>query len=85
MLVSLVEILAVHDDLCAKISDRLDLDVGRRHGHHDDSRYAARTGAERDALRMIAGGCADDATLRDERRELRNFVISAADFEREDG
>ena len=38
--------------------------------------------AERHALRMVAGRGADDAALRADRRQLRDLVVGAANFER---
>jgi hypothetical protein len=82
VLLRLIEILAVQHDLAAKVLYRLDLDVGSRQRHHDHRGYAARAGAKRDTLRVVAGGRANDTALCHGRRELRNFVISAADLER---
>ena len=69
-------------DLAAEVGDRLHLDLGGRERHHDDGPDAPRARGERDALRMVAGGGADHAALRGDRRELRDLVVRSANFER---
>ncbi len=82
MFVGLVVVVAVQNDLAAEIRDRLHLDVRRRQRHDDDRRNSPGARRQRDTLRMIAGRGADDAALRADRRQLRDLVVGAANFER---
>ncbi len=80
--ISLIVVIAVQHDLSAEISHRLHFDVGSGHRHDDDGRNAACARAQCHALRMIAGGRANDTSLRADRRQLRDLVVRAANLER---
>ncbi len=82
--VGLIIVIAVQHDFTAEIGDRLHFDVGGGQRHHDDGRNAPRAGSQRDPLGMVAGRSADDAALRADRRQLRDLVVCAANFERKD-
>ncbi len=73
------------DGVLAKMPDRLNLHLGRGHGHHDDCLAAQLIGGQRNTLRMIAGRCGNDAALELLRRQLRHLVIGAAQLEGEHG
>jgi len=49
-------------------------------GHDDDGRNAPGAGSQRNPLRVVAGRSANHAALRADRRQLRDFVVSAAEF-----
>ena len=80
--VGVIVVIAMQYDFAAQIGHRLYLDFGRRQRHDDDRGNAPGACGERNALRVVAGGGADDATLCADDRQLRNFVVSAANFER---
>ncbi len=66
--VGVVVRVALEHDGRAERSDRVDLDLRRRHRHHDRGLRAELLRRERDALRVIAGGCRDDTSAQ---RRLR--------------
>ena len=84
VVIGLIVILAVQDDLAAEIRDGAHFDVRSRQRHHDHGIDAARARAERDALRVVARGRADHAARGRDRRQLRDFVVCTANFERKD-
>ena len=82
LLVGMIVVIAVQYDFAAQISDSLHLDFRRGERHHDDRRNSARARGQCDALRVVACRGADDAALRADRRQLRDLVVGAANFER---
>ena len=84
VLIGLIVIIAVQHDFRAQMRNRPHLDVGCGQRHDDERRDAAGAGGERHPLRMVARGRADHPALGTDRRELGDFVVSAAYFERKD-
>ena len=82
MLVGVIVVIPVQYDFAAQIRNGLELDFGRSQGHDDDRRDSPSAGGQRNALCMVAGGSANHPALRADCRQLRNFVVSAANFER---
>src|SRR5450759_881584 len=80
-----VVVIAVEHNLAAQMEHRLNLDLRRSLRHDDDRRNRAAARRQRHALRVIAGGCADDAALRDSRGQMSDLVIGAAQLEGENG
>ena len=76
-----VVIIAVQQHLGAQIEHRLHFDLRCRLRHHDHGWNRAALCRERYALRMIAGGGADDAALRNGLREVGYLVVRAAQLE----
>ena len=81
--IRLVVGVAVQYDFGAARGDRRDLDLRRRHGHHDGRLAFELLRRERDPLRMVAGGGGDHAALERRRGQLRHLVVRAAQLERE--
>ena len=85
MPIRLVVRVAHQHHLGATGSDGVDLDAGRGDGH-DDCRAASQAlRRERDALRVVAGGCRDHPALQRSVGERGHLVVSAAQLEGEDG
>ncbi len=84
VLVGLIIVIAVQHDFSAEVGDRLHFDFRRGQRHDDDGGNAPRAGSQRDPLSMVAGRSADHAALRADRRQLRDFVVCTANFERKD-
>ncbi|MPM92672.1 hypothetical protein SDC9_139807 [bioreactor metagenome] len=63
--------------------DRIDLDLRGGARHDDDCAYAKLLGRQGDALRVIAGRCADHATLECLGRQLDHLVIGPPQLEAE--
>src|SRR5438874_10942911 len=61
MFASLIEVLAVADDLRAKPADRFDLDRVRAFGYADDRPNSEESRGIGDRLSMVSGGRGDDA------------------------
>jgi len=68
----------VQDDFGAALEDGVDLDLRRRHRHHDHRPAADLLRRQRHALRMVCRRGADDAALEALRRELDDLVVGAA-------
>ena len=83
-LVRLVVVVAVQDHLGAQVHHRLHLDMRRGLRHHDDGGNGTLPRRERHALRVVAGGGADHATLGRSLRQVRDLVVGAAQLERKD-
>ena len=79
-----VESITEQDGVTAEAAHGIDLDGRCGARHHDDGRDAEALAGERDALGMIAGGRGDDAARTYRGVEAGNFVIGAAQLERED-
>ncbi len=80
--IGLVEAFAVQHHLAAAASDRLHLDVRGGLRHHDGGPDTEFLRGQRDTLRMIAGGGADDAALEGLLRQAHHLVVGAAQLER---
>lgn len=72
-------------DLPTEPLDSFDLDGGSCRGHADDGLGASPRRAESDALRVVAGGAADDAAFEVVVRQGGHLVVGAAELEGEDG
>ncbi len=79
--VSLVEAVAKQQHIAALAAHRVDLDVRRGLGHHDDRLDAKPGGRQGDPLGVIAGGGGDDAALLLLLGQGGNLVVGAAQFE----
>ena len=77
--------VAMQDDFAAKRLNGIDLQLGRGDRHHDDGAATKLLGRKRDALGMIAGRSADHAAGELLRAQVHHLVVSAAQFEAEDG
>ena len=77
--------VALEHDRRAERGDGVDLDLRRRHRHHDRRARAEPLRGESDALGVVAGRGGDDALRRVARRQARHLVVGAAELEREDG
>src|SRR5690606_23176042 len=73
-----IVIVSLQNDFATQIEDSLHFDVRSRLRHDDDRRDAASARRESNTLRMIAGRGADDASLGGGLRQVRHFVVSAA-------
>ncbi len=83
VLVRGVEHVAVEHDFTAEARNGGDLDLRRGGRHHDHGADAAVARREGHALRVIAGGCADDAASRGRFGKIGDLVVRTADLERE--
>src|SRR5208282_1444607 len=83
MRTSLVVGIAVQHNVRAARGDRRDLDLRRGDWHDDGCRAFQALRGKRDALRMIAGRGRDHATPQRGTRQLRHFVVRAAQLEGE--
>jgi hypothetical protein len=85
MLVRRIVVIAVKHDFAAEVGDGAHFDLGGRQRHDDHGGDCARAGGKCDPLRVIAGGSANHAARRAGGRQLGDFVVGAADFERKHG
>ena len=69
--------------LAAQGLDRIDLEPRRGHRHHDHSAAVQPPCAERNPLRVVAGGRADHAVAKLPGAQVRHLVVSAAQLEAE--
>ena len=76
--------VALEHDGRAERGDRVDLDLRRRHRHHDRRLGAEPLRRERHALGVVAGRGGDDPAPERGRRQARHLVVRAAELERED-
>ena len=83
--VRLVVGVALEHDRRSECLDRVDLDLGRRHRHHDRGARTQLLGRKRDPLRMVSRRCGDHTVPKRSRGESRHLVVRAAELEREDG
>lgn len=79
------EALAHENDLAAQVAHGLDLERGRRHGHHDHGAAAEAPGGKRHALGVVARRGADHAAGALLWREVHHLVEGAAQLEGEHG
>ncbi len=77
--------VALEHDRRAERGDGVDLDLGRRHRHHDRRAGTEPLSGESDALRVVPGRGGDDALAQGCGRQSRHLVVGAAKLEREDG
>src|SRR2546421_690149 len=84
VLASLVEVLAVRDDLRPKAADRFHLDGIGALRHADDGLDAEQAGGIGDRLSVVPGRCRDDTPTPLIFRQLRDEIDPTADLERTD-
>ncbi|MCY1368666.1 hypothetical protein D9M69_556630 [compost metagenome] len=77
--------VAMQHDLAAETTHCIDLQLRRGHGHHDHRARAELARAERNALRVIAGRCANHTARQLRFAQVRHLVIGTAQFETEYG
>ena len=74
--------IAMQYCFCATAGNRLHLNLRRGHWHNDDSLAAQFLRRQRHTLRVITRRGSDDTAFKLRRRQLRHFVISAAQLKR---
>ena len=79
--VGLVEAIAKQHDVAALPAHRVDLDVRRGLGHHDDRLDTELGGRQGDPLGVVAGGGGDDAALLLLLGQGSDLVVGAAQLE----
>ncbi|KAF1737742.1 hypothetical protein CRV24_003368 [Beauveria bassiana] len=80
-----VKVGAVQDDVAAEAGDVGVLDARCALGHDDGGGNLELAGRVGDALRVVAGGAADDALPGPRGVEVGHFVVGAAQLEAKDG
>src|SRR5205823_3712696 len=81
MFASLIEVLAVANDLRAKPADRFDLDRVRAFGYADDRPNSEESRGIGDRLSVVSGGGSDDTAASLVVGQLRHQIDPAADLE----